>query len=103
MCPHLLFRIWTCHAFVKDDRTPEVNSDVDTFVIIFHNAHCTHQNKCTDNTTVHIFILFTQYYMSSEDSYSNLSFRIILIDICTRMDKTIYSSMKIQVNWFIIL
>ena len=25
------------------------------------------------------------------------------IDICTRMDKTIYSSMKIQVNWLIIL
>ena len=87
--PHLLFRIWRCHAFVKDDQTPEVNSDVDTFVIIFHNAHCTHQNNCTDNTPV---------YMFSEDSYSNLSFSLTLIDMCTRMDKTIYSSMKIQVN-----
>ena len=79
---------------VKDDQTPGVNSDVDISVIIFHNAHCTHQNKCTDNTTV---------YMSSEDSYSNLSFSFTLIDMRTRMDKTINSSMKIQVNWFIIL
>ena len=49
----------------------------------------------TDNTTVHKF---------SGDSYSNLSFRIKLIDtcMCTRMDKTVYSSM-IQVNWLIIL
>ena len=43
----------------------------------------------TDNTTVYTF---------SEVSYSNLSLRIKLIDVCTRMDKTIYSSMKIQVE-----
>ena len=43
----------------------------------------------TDNITVYAF---------SEGSYSNLSFRIKLIDM-----QTIYSSMKIQVNWLIIL
>ena len=49
-------------------------------IIIFHNAYCTQQNKCsmrTDNTTVYTF---------SEDAYSNLSFRfklIIVIDMCT--------------------
>ena len=56
-----------------------------------------HQNKCTvltDNTTV---------YMFTEESYSNLSFKIKLMDMCTRLDKTIYSSLKIQVNWLIIL
>ena len=53
------------------------------WIIIFHNAYCTHQNKCsvpTDNTTAYKF---------SEDPYSNLSFRIKLIDKGTRMDKTI--------------
>ena len=61
-------------------------------IIIFNNAYCTHQNKCTvrtDNTTMYTFF---------EDSYSNLSFRIKLIDTCTRVVKTIYSSLKIQVN-----
>ena len=56
-----------------------------------------HQNKCTvltDNTTV---------YMITEESYSNLSFKIKLMDMCTRLDKTIYSSLKIQVNWLILL
>ena len=66
-------------------------------MIIFHNAYCTHQNKCTvrtDNTTVYTF---------SEDFYSNLLFRIKNIDVCTDVDKTIYSSLKILVNWLIIL
>ena len=56
-----------------------------------------HQNKCsvrTDNTTVYKF---------SEDSYSNIEFRIKLIDKGTCMDKIIKSNMKIQVNWLIIL
>ena len=54
------------------------------------------KNKCsvrTDNTTVYTF---------SEDSYFNLSFRIKLIYKGTRMDKTIQSSIKIEVNWLII-
>ena len=61
-------------------------------IIIFHNAYCAHQNNCTvrtDNLTVYTF---------SEGSYSILSFRIKLMDMCTRMDKPIYLSMKIQVN-----
>ena len=65
------------------------------YIIIFNNAYCTHHNRCTvrtDNTTV---------YTVSEDSYSNLSFRIKLIDMCTRVDKIIYnqanSSLAIQV------
>ena len=56
-------------------------------IIIFHNAYCTHKNKCTlrtENTTVYTF---------SDDSYSNLSLEsieLIRVDMCTRMGKTIY-------------
>ena len=50
-------------------------------------------NKCTEH------IEKTTVYTFSEDSYSNLSYRIKLIDMCRRMVKTIYSSIKIQVNY----
>ena len=39
---------------------------------------------------------FLKVHILTSHSESNLQ-------ICTRMDKTIYSSMKIQVNWLIIL
>ena len=50
-------------------------------------------NKCSERTEK------TTVYTFSEDSYSNLSYRIKLIDMCRRMVKTIYSSIKIQVNY----
>ena len=50
-------------------------------------------NKCTERAEK------TTVYTFSEDSYSNLSYRIKLIDMCRRMVKTIYSSIKIQVNY----
>ena len=62
-----------------------LSSDVDTY---FYNAYCTHQNECTvltDNTTVYLF---------SEDSCSNLSSKIELIDLCAVMDKAICLSIK---------
>ena len=67
-------------------------SDVENYfsqcVLYASNDECTMH---TENTTVYTF---------SENSYSNLSSRIRLIDMWTHMDTTIYSSMNIQVIWF---
>ena len=83
------------NAYMKGNLTKLIiRSDEDNY---FYNAYCTHQNECTvrtNNSTVHTF---------SECSYSNLSFRIKLRDICTHMNMIIYSAMEIQVNWLIIL
>ena len=62
-----------------------------------NDAYCTHQNEYTVRTNSTIVFKFSEY------SYSNLSSRTEVIDMCTRLDKTIYSSMKIQISWLIIL
>ena len=53
-----------------------------------------HQNECTVHTD------YTTVYTFSEDSYSNLSSRFKLIDMCTGVDKTIYLKIEIQILAF---